>query len=71
MYTLHGLTMSGVVDAAIGRALLLHSLYEGTQLTHGLHGVQPIVLVLYVSAARLLVHLPQQLMVLRELGERE
>lgn len=36
--------MSRIVDAAIGGAFLLHSLYESTQLAHGLHRVQPVVL---------------------------
>lgn len=70
-YNVRGLTVSRIVDATIGGPLLLHSLYKGAQLAHCLHGVQPIVLVLYVSTPSLLVHLLQQLVVFGELSERE
>lgn len=65
------LTMSRIVDAAIGRSFLLHSLYEGTQLAHGFHRAQPLELIFNESIACFLVHLLQQLVGLRKLDKRE
>lgn len=63
--------MSWVVDAAVGRSLLLHSLNKGAGLAHGLDGAESGVLLLHYRLPRLLVLLLQLLVALGEVGERE
>ena len=67
----HSLTVTGVVNAAISRSLLLDSLDEGGGLAHGLHGAQSGVLLLQGRLPCLLALLLETLVALGEVGESE
>ena len=67
----HSLTVTGVVNAAISRSLLLDSLDEGGGLAHGLHRAQSGVLLLQCLPPHFLALLLETLVALGEVGESE